>query len=61
MDENIINLSYSITREEFEEDISHRALSDREWNILSATIEEAMSEAWGTILYAEAEEIEFYE
>lgn len=61
MDENIITLSYSITREEFEEDISHRKLSDREWNILRSTIEEAMSEAWGTILYAEAEEIEFYE
>lgn len=61
MDDNIINLSYSITREEFEEDISHRELTDREWNILRATIDEAMGEAWGTILYAEAEEIEFYE
>lgn len=61
MDENIISVSYSITREEFEEDISHRKLSDREWQILSATIEEAMGEAWATTLYAEAEEIEFYE
>lgn len=55
MNEDKLSLHYELSRDEFEEELVGRKLSDSEWNIVRGTIEEALGEAFSTILFAEAE------
>jgi hypothetical protein len=55
MNEDTIYINYELTREEFEDELVGRKLSDSEWNIVRGTITEALGEAYSTILFAEAE------
>jgi hypothetical protein len=58
MDEETLSLDYELTRLEFEEDLlGGRKLSDSEWRIVRSTVEEAMGEAFSSILIAEAEAV----
>ena len=55
MNDDIWEVNYTLTREEFEDELVGRKLSDSEWNIVRGTISEALGEAFSTILVAEAE------
>ena len=57
MDEETLILNYELTREEFEEEIVGRKLSDSEWRIVRGTIDERLGEAFSSILIAESEAV----
>jgi len=57
MNEEKLILDYELTRQEFEDEIVGRKLSDSEWRIVRSTIEEAMGEAFSSILIAESEAV----
>jgi hypothetical protein len=55
MNEDTIYLNYELTRDEFEDELVGRKLSDSEWNIVRGTISEALGEAFSSIVIAESE------
>ena len=56
-EEQVLNIEYELTRQEFEEELVGRELSDSEWRITVGTITEALGERFSQLLTEIAEDI----